>query len=463
MLGRPVPRRAGEVLPQVGAMVEGPAAYPHLSGRTNLALFDAAGPGGGRRDPRGAGSTRRWTGSAWAASTGGRSRRTRSACGSGSAWPRALLREPRLLILDEPTNGLDPRGIREIRDLLTELNAAGTTVFLSSHLLAEVEQFCTRVGVMDRGRLVLQDDLDALRAPTGRVVRGHAGPGPGASRCSTAGSSPATGDRLVVRHADPAELNARLVADGIRVAEIGAASGGRWRRSCWRRPRPAPTGWTARVIARRAGEAVPPAADVRHHRRCCALLPFIVAIFLATTRIPPPPGQGGAFLSAVLSNGALYPAAAMALVLPVFLPVAVAVLAGDSVAGEAATGTLRYLLIRPVGRTRLLVAKLVALVAFVLFAIAMVVLTSYLTGSSARHRPGDDRRRGAAAARRDVAVRRRHHAGRARAAAARRRSPTSRCRCSASRRSRCSCPRSPTPRWAPRWARSPRWSPARCW
>jgi ABC-2 type transport system permease protein len=110
------------------------------------------------------------------------------------------------------------------------------------------------------------------------------------------------------------------------------------------------------------------------------LLPFIVAIFLATTRIPPPPGQGGAFLSAVLANGALYPAAAMALVLPVFLPVAVAVLAGDSIAGEATTGTLRYLLIRPVGRTRLLVAKLISMIVFVLFAIAMVVVTSYLTG-----------------------------------------------------------------------------------
>jgi ABC-2 type transport system permease protein len=111
----------------------------------------------------------------------------------------------------------------------------------------------------------------------------------------------------------------------------------------------------------------------------CAL-PFTVAVFLATTRIPPPPGQGGAFLSAVLSNGALYPAAAMALVMPVFLPVSVAVLAGDAVAGEAATGTLRYLLIRPVGRTRLLVAKLVALIAFVLFAIFAVLSTSLITG-----------------------------------------------------------------------------------
>lgn len=111
----------------------------------------------------------------------------------------------------------------------------------------------------------------------------------------------------------------------------------------------------------------------------CAL-PLIVAIFLATTRIPPPPGQGGAFLSAVLSNGALYPAAAMALVLPVFLPVSVAVLAGDAIAGEASAGTLRYLLIRPVRRTRLLVAKLISLIVFVLFAIGAVLVSSYVTG-----------------------------------------------------------------------------------
>ena len=82
----------------------------------------------------------------------------------------------------------------------------------------------------------------------------------------------------------------------------------------------------------------------------------------------------------MLSNGALYPAAAMALVLPMFLPVSVAVLAGDAMAGEAAAGTLRYLLIRPVGRTRLLVAKLVSLVVFVLFAIVAVLVTSYVTG-----------------------------------------------------------------------------------
>src|SRR5690242_6612212 len=111
----------------------------------------------------------------------------------------------------------------------------------------------------------------------------------------------------------------------------------------------------------------------------CAL-PVIVAGFVSARHLAPPPGRGPAFLSAVLGNGSLYPAAAMAMVVPIFLPIAVAVLAGDAVAGEASLGTLRYLLVRPVGRTRLLVAKLVALAVFVLFAIGAVVSTSYLTG-----------------------------------------------------------------------------------
>ncbi len=111
----------------------------------------------------------------------------------------------------------------------------------------------------------------------------------------------------------------------------------------------------------------------------CAL-PLLVAVFVAVTHIAPPPGQGSAFLSAVLTDGKLYPAAALALVLPVFLPVSVAVVAGDSIAGEAANGTLRYLLVRPVGRTRLLISKLAALTTFVLFAVLAVTVTSYLIG-----------------------------------------------------------------------------------
>jgi ABC-2 type transport system permease protein len=109
-------------------------------------------------------------------------------------------------------------------------------------------------------------------------------------------------------------------------------------------------------------------------------LPLLVAVFIAITHLAPPPGQGSAFLSAVLDNGQLYPAAALALVLPVFLPVSVAVVAGDSIAGEASGGTLRYLLARPVGRTRLLVAKLISVTTFVLIAVVAVTLTAYATG-----------------------------------------------------------------------------------
>ena len=111
----------------------------------------------------------------------------------------------------------------------------------------------------------------------------------------------------------------------------------------------------------------------------CAL-PFMVAVFITVTHLVPPPGQGSAFLSAVLQDGALYPAAALALVLPVFLPVAVAVVAGDSIAGEATGGTLRYLLVRPVGRTRLLVAKLVSVTVYVLVVVLAVTFTAYATG-----------------------------------------------------------------------------------
>ena len=110
-------------------------------------------------------------------------------------------------------------------------------------------------------------------------------------------------------------------------------------------------------------------------------LPVLVAVFVAVTHLAPPPGQGPALLSAVLSSGSLFPAAALAIVLPIFLPVAVAVVAGDSVAGEASSGMLRYLLARPVGRTRLLVAKLITLVVYVLVAVLAVAVTSYAAGT----------------------------------------------------------------------------------
>ncbi len=109
-------------------------------------------------------------------------------------------------------------------------------------------------------------------------------------------------------------------------------------------------------------------------------LPSLVAVLLALTAIGPRPGTGPAFLSAVLTDGTLFPLAALAIVLPLFLPIAVALTAGEAVAGEAQQGTLRYLLVRPVGRLHLLVAKLVAAMAFVVLTIVVVAVTAYVLG-----------------------------------------------------------------------------------
>jgi ABC-2 type transport system permease protein len=110
-------------------------------------------------------------------------------------------------------------------------------------------------------------------------------------------------------------------------------------------------------------------------------LPTLVAVLVSVTHVGPRPGQGPAFLSAVLANGSLFSVAALAIVLPLFLPVAVAVIAGDAVAGEAQSGTLRYLLVRPVARTRLLFAKLVSVFVFVAVAVIVVAGTGYVVGS----------------------------------------------------------------------------------
>jgi ABC-type multidrug transport system ATPase subunit len=218
LLGRRMPRAGRTVLPRVGSLIEGPAHYGHLSGRANLALLDASGPGGSWRTRRsqvdrvleqvGLGGVGRRPVRAY-------SRGMRQRLGLAGA----LLRRPELLILDEPTNGLDPQGIAEIRELLLELHREGTTVFLSSHLLAEVEQLCTHVGVLDRGRLVLQDELARLTAPTGATVV-HT-PVPDQVKATLDGRvTEIDGQRVVVRGDDPAEVNARLVSAGVPVTGL---------------------------------------------------------------------------------------------------------------------------------------------------------------------------------------------------------------------------------------------------
>jgi ABC-type multidrug transport system ATPase subunit len=227
VLGRPMPGAAREVLPQVGSLVEGPGFYPHLSGRANLALFDAAGPQPSLDPPR---ERRQRVDNALArVGLEGVGRRPVKAWSTGMrqrlGLAAALLRAPRLLILDEPTNGLDPHGMREVRDLLVELVAGGTTVFLSSHLLAEIELICTRAAIVDRGRLVAQDRVEALLGPTGRVLVTTPDVS-AAAELAVALPGVRLGERRPYRlavHLDgtaPEALNRRLVDGGVRVREL---------------------------------------------------------------------------------------------------------------------------------------------------------------------------------------------------------------------------------------------------
>ena len=163
LLGVPMPAGANAVLSRVGSLVEGPAFYSQLSGKANLARYDAADRTADPRtaDARICGALDR-VGLLSAARKHYRAyslgMKQRLAIAAGLLGPRELL------ILDEPTNGLDPQGTREVRGLIREIAADGTTVFVSSHLLAEVEQICSHVGVMRTGKLVFQGTLGQLRS-----------------------------------------------------------------------------------------------------------------------------------------------------------------------------------------------------------------------------------------------------------------------------------------------------------
>jgi len=144
LLGRRLP--APRAVAQTGSMIEEPAFYPWMSGRVNLEVLGATGGGCAP------GEVARVLGLVGLDDVAARKVKTYSqGMRQRLGIAAAMLGRPKLLIIDEPTNGLDPAGIREIRNLLRGLAAEGTTVFLSSHLLAEVEQLCTRVGVLDRG------------------------------------------------------------------------------------------------------------------------------------------------------------------------------------------------------------------------------------------------------------------------------------------------------------------------
>jgi ABC-2 type transport system ATP-binding protein len=170
VLGEAMPGANAKVLPQVGALIEGPAFYPWLSGRQNLKRMDAAGLDGQRKTRReriDAALTR----VGLAAAANKRFRAYSLGMKQRLGLAAALLRPRSLLILDEPTNGMDPQGTREIRNLVRELAGEGSTVFLSSHLLSEVEQVCTHVGIISVGKMVAQGSVEELRGRGEAMLR----------------------------------------------------------------------------------------------------------------------------------------------------------------------------------------------------------------------------------------------------------------------------------------------------
>ncbi|MBL1102516.1 ABC transporter ATP-binding protein [Streptomyces coffeae] len=227
LLGEPMPRAARGVLPRVGALIEGPALYPYLTGRDNLLRYDAADPTADPRTrPARVASALDRVG--LAAAAGKKARAYSLGMKQRLGLAAALLQPRELLVLDEPTNGLDPQGMREIRSLVRELAGEGTTVFLSSHLLDEIEQVCTHAAVMAQGKLITQGTVAELAASS----RG---------RLSVTTPDPADAVRVLKEHGvtdlvvldervlgelpqtplELADLNAALVREGVRVRAFG--------------------------------------------------------------------------------------------------------------------------------------------------------------------------------------------------------------------------------------------------
>ena len=224
LLGVSMPAGANAVLPRVGSLVEGPAFHPQLSGPGNLARLDAADR---TADPRTApariDAALDRVGLLGAA--GKRYRAYSLGMKQRLAIAAGLLQPRELMILDEPTNGLDPQGTREVRALIREIAADGTTVFVSSHLLAEVEQICSHVGVMRAGELVFQGTLEELRGRSAaRILVRTAEPDKAALVLTGLGlTDVSVGDREVtaqIGEEAPETVCERLVHAGVPVAGL---------------------------------------------------------------------------------------------------------------------------------------------------------------------------------------------------------------------------------------------------
>jgi ABC-2 type transport system ATP-binding protein len=216
-----MPQGATTVLSRVGSLVEGPAFYPYLSGWDNLARYDAADRTATAATARARiGEAMERVGLTAAA----RKRYRNYSLGMKQrlAIAAALLAPRDLIILDEPTNGLDPQGTREVRSLVRQIAADGITVFVSSHLLAEVEQVSTHVGVMRLGKLVFQGELAELRRTAAPRVAVRTGDVAAAAEvlAKLGLAGPVEGDDLVTAELGsmaPEKITAELVHAGIGV------------------------------------------------------------------------------------------------------------------------------------------------------------------------------------------------------------------------------------------------------
>jgi ABC-2 type transport system ATP-binding protein len=228
VLGTRVPDGVTAVLSRVGALVEGPAFYPFLSGWDNLARFDAADAAAR------AGTARARIGQALdrvglTAAARKKFRNYSLGMKQRLAIAAALLMPRDLIVLDEPTTGLDPQGTREVRTLIRQIAAEGTTVFVSSHLLAEVEQVSSHVGVMRLGRLVFQGELAELRRTAAPRVAVRTGDVAAAAEvfARLGLAEPVIGDDLVTAELGPAapeKVTAELVHAGVGVRGLTVES-----------------------------------------------------------------------------------------------------------------------------------------------------------------------------------------------------------------------------------------------
>ena len=208
-------------LGRIGSLVESPAFYPYLSGRENLKVIaDYSGIPFARIDA-----------ALEEVELLSRARDRFATYSMGMkqrlAVAAALIKQPELMILDEPTNGLDPQGVVEMRSLIRRLGSGDRTVLLSSHLLNEVEQTCDRVGIINHGTLIRLGTVQELRGQAGLVLR--ASPADGARRAlerMLGGAAIASVDGTLRVNVEPeraADINAALVGAGIRVSELRPA------------------------------------------------------------------------------------------------------------------------------------------------------------------------------------------------------------------------------------------------